>query len=399
MQADNYGRTCTTVESAAQAGDLYGRTTFYRPANDGQGFDFAFSSPFNDGLRGNQFVQTNTFSPGIPTNFTANWVSVTNTEGSEQQGEIIFYAADGSVLSSQSVTLPTAGRRDFSAHQFGANRVGLAEWRPADASARAVVSNVRYFYDNPTGALSFNGAMPVGARKGTGDTVVLSLDRLVGPAEAGLAVLELSNVLAEDVTVNAKFRSGNGTLLDEKAIELAARSTTHIIADQIDIDSLGSVALIANKPQSILATASHYDRDFDLSLRAAYSIPAIRAAGAALNGSYNTFLNQDQCRLVLVNTSTSDITVSVDLTRFDGDEVLSDQIFGIEARGATGLNICSTVPADEYGAVAVTPSAAGSLIGHVVRDGDDYQFLYRAAAVGSVDNHRQRKKIYHSLDS
>ena len=365
---NSYGRTCTDVTNGAP-GDVDGRTIWYHPA--GTGFDFAISLPFFSGKIGNQFVPFNTYHPsfGSP-NFVANWISVTNDSSSSETGTLTYYAQDGSILGSETATIAAGGRKDFSAHQFGPNRVGLAEWGTSSTTAKFVVRNIRYYYDNTTGAPSFNSAMQVEGIKATGEEIVVPLDK-----RNGSAVLELSNAADSPITVNATFRNSNGTAVSTTTFNLSNYATTHVVADGILTTDIGSVTLQGSFTSSVVAVGVHYSRDTAGELQNVYALSSREALGSVLRSSYNTFLGQS-CDLLLVNSTGADITSSITMTRFDGTVVANGVMVTTPASGVTNYNLCANDTADKYGAVVVQPGVADTITGAVVRHGaaESYQF-------------------------
>jgi hypothetical protein len=365
---NSYGRTCTEVTNG-DPGDIDGRTIWYHPG--GTGFDFAISLPYFGGKIGSQFVPFNTYHPSLfSSNFVANWVMVVNDSTTAASGTVLYYGHDGSLLGTESATLAEGARRDFSAHQFGGNKVGLVEWRPNDQTSRWVVRNVRYYYDNTVGAPSFNSAMQVEGAKATGEAIVVPLDK-----RNGSAVLELSNATNAAITVAATYRNLSGSVALSTSYELPAYGTIHVVADSILSTELGSVSLDGNAAGSVIAVGVHYSRDAAAELINAYALFSREAKGSALRSSYNTFLGQS-CDLILVNSTNSEVTSSITMTRFDGTVVADGVTVTTPANGVTNYNLCANDTADAYGSVVVEPGVPDSISGAVVRHGanESYQF-------------------------
>lgn len=362
-----FGQTCTEVPNG-DPGDIDGQAIYYHP--DGAGVDFAFALPFSRGITGAQFVPFNTFDPGVSANFVANWVSVTNLSPVAGSGTLRYYAQDGSLLGSEAVSLDAGARRDFAAHQFGANRVGLVAWITPAAPRSFSLRNIRYYYDNPTAAPTFNSALQVEGSFGTdGVQAVVQLDK-----RGGSAVLELSNITNAPISVQATFRSLSGAIVNSRTVSLAAFASFHIVADDILPTALGSVTLSSSNPNSFVAVGVHYSRDEAQQLLNAYALSARVPSGGILTSSYNTFLGQS-CDLVLVNTTGSAMMSDVRLTRSDGSIAANSVMISTPANGVSNTDLCANDTANNYGSVRVTPATTGSIVGAVVRHGasDRYQ--------------------------
>ncbi len=365
--SDAYGRSCTDVTGSS--GDVDGRTIFYHPR--GSGYDFAIALPFTTGNNRSQFVQFNSYDPSIFTSHPAgNWITVINEEATTQDGTLYYYAQDGSTLGSEAFSLAAGARRDFAAHQFGFNRIGLVEWRPSSSTAKFVLRNIRYYYDNSSGQNTFYSAIQLEGAPGNGEPMVLVLDK-----RNGTAVLELSNGTGSPITVDATFRSNTGALVGTQSYSLGAYSTTHAIADEFMPTDVGSVTLDGSTATSVVATTIHYTRDPSLNLLSAYAMHPRESKGAALRGSYNSYLGQS-CDLILANTTGADVASAVTLTRNDGTVVANAVQVDTPANGVTVYNLCALDPVDSYGAVLVVPATPNSISGTVVRSGaaSSYQF-------------------------
>lgn len=369
--AQSYGNVCSSYSGTA--GDVDGRMVHYLPS--GNSYDFAFAMSFSNGLKGSQFVPTNTYTasldPSDAGDFVANYIAVTNRESTPQSGLLLFYGQDGTELGSFPATLPASSRQDFSGHQFGTNIVGLAEWRPNDANARFQVKNVRYYYStsNP-GIESFDSATVIEASKGNGEPVVVALD-----TRGQTAVLEVSNTLSSSAQFVVHIYNGVGALVLNETITLAAHATIHYVADGLLDGGLGTAVVDGSTATSALVTGMHYGRTPTAGLKYTYASSAFEATGALLRGSYNTFLAQG-CSLFISNPNASAASATVSLKRYEGTVVVSGDSVNVPAFSTVEYDACSKDAADNYGVVSVTPAVANSLVSSVVRKGasDAYRF-------------------------
>lgn len=368
---NSYGKVCTTVTNG-MAGDIDGRMVFYKPVDNT--FDFAFSMPFQNGLKGSQFVAFNTFQPSLDTadaaNLVTNWVQVTNLESSEQTGTLFYYAQDGTTLGSEAVTLADGARRDFSGHQFGASRVGLIEWRPTNANASFQMRNVRYYYDNSGAQDRFDSAFQLEGLKGSGQLLAVPLD-----TRSQTAVVEVLNTTNAAQVVNVKIYDAAGTEVSSQDVNLPAFGSQHIIADTLLVNSLGMATVDGATAGGVVAVAMQYGRTQSGGIQFVYGILGREALGTAMRGSYNTFLGQG-CTLVVVNPTATAETVTIGMTRFDGTAVLTGGTLAVPARGAASTDLCTQELDNNYGVVTVQPTVSNSVVAHIVRLGenDAYRF-------------------------
>ncbi|MBL7663451.1 choice-of-anchor D domain-containing protein [bacterium] len=366
----SYGRVCSTHDGSA--GEVDGRMAYYRP--NATGYDYAFTLPFNNPVQGKQYVLFNTYQPSLDSadasNFVANWVQVTNLESTTQTGTLYYYSQAGSVLATDTQTIPAGARRDFSGHQFGPTLVGMIEWRPNNNNAQFQMRSTRYFYDNATLAEGFDGAVPLDGMKGSGQALVVPLD-----TRSSTAVLEVGNATSSSQAIVVQFYSGAGALLGTQNLNLPAYGSVHLVADGIIINSLGSAKIDGAASQGVVATAMQYGRTASLGINYVYATPAKQALGLGLKGSYNTFLGQS-CELEIVNASSSATTATVGMKRYDGTTVLSGQVINLAANGTAAYNACANDMSDVYGVVTVDAATNNTLSAHVIRKrpANDYRF-------------------------
>lgn len=371
--AGSYGQVCSS--HSGEPGDVDGRMVYYRPAATG-GFEFAFAMPLGNGISGPQFVPFNTFQPSLAPedqfDSVSNWIQLNNPNDTEQSGTMVFYNMDGSVLQSQPVTIPPGARRDFAAHAFGPNLVGVIEWRPADNTVPFRLRNVRYYYAVPDfSSDEFHTAAQFDGQRGSGSLLSAPLD-----TNGSSAIVEISNVSAQTNSVVAQVYTASGALVHTQLIELAPYASYHLITDTI-LNGQGGTALIQGSVTGgLIATAMQYGRDTGGHLLHMYGAPAEEALGVALKGSYNTFLGQG-CRLKVTNPTDTQRSITVKMRRNDGTDVLGSGVqLAVPARGLLDYDLCANEIADVYGVVTAEPDQPNTVTGTVIRLGhaDDYRF-------------------------
>ncbi|MFN8391325.1 MAG: Ig-like domain-containing protein [Bdellovibrionota bacterium] len=369
---DAYGKVCSTVDAPASAGDIDGRMVYYKQS--GSGYQFAFAMPFESGYAGDQFTTFNTYQPSLDPsdakNLAANWIQITNLESTTQTGALEYYSQAGDLIATDPVSLPGSARQDFSGHRFGSNLVGIIRWAPTSGSARFLMRNVRYYYDNEGAISSFASAMQLEGVKGSGELLSVPLD-----TSGKTAVLEVANVTASAITAAVAFYDSTGTNVSNQTLSLPAYGSVHLIADSIFNGGLGMATVDGSGTGSVIAVGMHYGRTSSHGIQYVYGIIAKQAVGAVLRGSYNTYLGQG-CELLLTNPTASAVNSTVSLVRYDGTNVLSGDAVSTAAHGVSRYNLCSHESPDFYGVVTVQPGTANSIFPTVVRTGanDDYRF-------------------------
>ena len=385
---DSIGKICSTHNGSP--GDLDGRMVYYRPSSgfnfSSNIFDFAFSLPFTRGIAGRQFVTFNTFHPSLSIadvgNFVADWIQITNLNGSEQSGQLVFYGMDGSELARQSISIPSQARRDFSGHQFGPNLVGLVEWIPSNDAVLFQLRNVRYIYNNRGDVNSFDAAFQLEGAMGSGQKLSVPVD-----TRDGSSVLEISNTSSEAVTAHVNIYGQNGEKHSEQNIPLAPHASFHLIIDGILERGLGSATVESSVANSVIAVAMQYGRNEDGGVRYMYGVYANEPVGTVLRGSYNTFLRQG-CDIVIHNPNDSATSATITMVRSDGLSLgarsslahaaapvaLGEQI-SIGAYSVAEFDACSLDGGSNYGVVTVQ-TEQNRLGGVIVRigEGNGYRF-------------------------
>jgi len=366
-----YGRFCSDIANA-NPGDVDGRMVHYLPRNGS--FDFAFAMPFSNGLPGPQFMPFNTFQPSINpadvNNVVANWIQITNNENSTQSGRLIFYAQNGSVLASQTVTLAAGGRGDYSGHQFGRNLVGMVEWRPSNATAKFLARNVRYLYDNPNVINTFDSAFQIEGIKGSGAALSVAMD-----TRGASSILEIGNALNERTQVSVRLFDGAGVLVETFNLTLNPYASQHLIMDEVLPNDVGRAEIKGSKRGSVVAVAMQYGRNPQLGIDYLYGTHAKEPFGTTLNGSYNSYLGQS-CRLYLSNTSDRFVKATVSVIRQDGTVVLDRLDNFIAPFGVSTTFSCAADSADNYGVIKVELDNPDSVVAEAVRigRGNAYRF-------------------------
>ena len=364
LRRNSYGRACASHDG--QPGDFGGRSVLYAPIVGHSVFHFAYPIPFKNGVIGPQYIPYNTYNPSYrasdQNNFVANWMQITNVGSSDATGVLIYYDMLGNVLRQERVLVAAGVRRDVSVHAVGPQRVGYVAWHP-DSAEPFVISNVRYVYDNPTGAVnSFDTATHVPALVGSGR-------KLVAPADTtnGMSVLELSNVSGAAISVRGAVHAADGTLRTNISLGLGAHETRHIILDGILAREAGSLWVEGNRSGSLIATVMQYDRELDGSLNFMYGLEGREATYVAARGSYNTYIGH-LSRVVLSNSSAAPQTVNVSAVRSDGTNVMSGEEFTVPPMGTLFVDVNDYEAADNYGVVTIQGFSPGSVSAWILRE-------------------------------
>lgn len=374
----SYGKICATITKGS-AGDLDGRMVYYKPGATEGSFQFAFAMPFGNGLEGSQFVHFDTTQPSLnpsdANNLVTNWVQITNLVDSSQSGKVNVYSNTGSKLGTISVNIPASGRVDIDAHRYGKNKYGLVEFVPAIPTSRFQVRNVRYYYDNPSALPSFSAAYPWEGFKGTGVKTILPLD-----TRSSDATIFVSNTTGAKVTAELVIYSHRGEIIKSLSSKLSAHATWSVSASSY-LRSTEGIARISSPSTagSLIASVTQVLHTSEGGIQTLYAVHASQPLGSVLRGSYNTFLSQG-CRLLMANSTSDPVTVSLSMKRYDGTALLKGKLLTVAGNGLSDYNLCGNEKTPAYGIVTIQPPVVDSISAIVLRQGvsdgvgDSYRF-------------------------
>jgi len=277
----------------------------YKPSNEG-GFDYVLNFPFSNPTAGDQLVQFNTFHPSLAPNevgnLAVNFLTVSNGEPTAQTGFVTMYSQTGAVLNRTLHTIPAAGRVDISVHDaagVGFNNVGLIRWEPTSSSAGFQVTLNRYAYDGASPFDEVVEAVSLPATLGSRQSQIVPVD-----TRGMTSVLEISNTSTESSVTTVSVTNSAGQTVLDTIVPLGPNATRHLVLDGDLINSLGLARITASEGGEAIVNALHYGRTANAGIRTMYQIQAREGLGSVMQGTYNTFLNQE-CFLYLGNTSSS----------------------------------------------------------------------------------------------
>ncbi len=368
-----FGKVCSNHNG--MKGDLDGRMVYYKTAPTNQlNYQFALALPFSNGKKGVQFVPFNTFQPSADPadarNFVANWIQITNLSNKTSRGVLTFYDQNGRTLGVKSVNLGKGARKDYAAHLWGAQKVGVVKWAPADSTISHQVRNMRYLYDNPHAANSFETAFQVEGLVGNGQEQSV----LLAPDQQTTAVLELINTKNTEVRASVKFYTESGVRKKSFEFTLKPYATRHIIADSILRSERGFVTIHGAQVSSVIAVGMHYVKNAAGGVTSMYGTHAVESLGSVLRGSYNTFLGQ-KVKMWIINPTNQPQLATLSMVRANGfrirggdSQIQLGSQFSVPARGVRVVNLNQYEQQNNYGVVTLQPEKDNSLISWVLRE-------------------------------
>lgn len=348
-----YGRVCFSHN--AEAGLVGGQVSYYLPETDGRGYQFAYSSSFTNGKKGEVFVPTNTYNPNLnfnkQKNLVANWIQITNISPYTASGTLFFHGQNGRpVAPPQRVTLAAGQRKDIPGH-ISENTVGMARWVPDYVHAEFLVRVVRYVYDNPQSTNSFDTAFQINSMLGTGNLLSTPLD-----TTQGSAVLEIMNTLDRAVSAVVEIYDDSGRLAGRVNLtpaHLPAYGTFHLITDGIlGTGKRGSAYIKGSSANSIAAVSMIYARDQHANLQFMYGVNANPVTKTQLTGSYNTFLEKKPY-LAVSNPGNTPATLLVSLKNVNNNARTIGNTQSIPAKGTLYLDLSAYEVENTYGQVSI----------------------------------------------
>lgn len=360
---DRFGRVCFVHSEVA--GSVDGGVTYYLPKEGSSEFQFAYSSSFTNGQKGEVFLPINTYNPNLShnkqNNMVANWVQITSQSSKSESGTLYFYDQVGGLLSSKSVRLNAGERKDVSGHDYG-KMIGMARWVPADSTSVFLVRVVRYVFDNKYGHNNFDTAFQINGLYGSGSSQVAPLD-----LTQGSSILEVLNTSNAATTAQIEIRNEAGELkssLNLTEAQLPAYGSFHIIVDGILGQGERGVAIVQGaRANSVAVVSMVYARNEWGDVNYMYGINGVPNVKASSKGTFNSYLNQVS-NLIIPNSSETDIEVEVILNGQSGEIARLVQV--VPTLGVVNLNLRDLVPSDTYGTVTVNSPV--KLAAWVVRD-------------------------------
>jgi hypothetical protein len=347
---NKYGRVCFVHSEAA--GSISGGVTYYLPKENSSEYQFAYSSSFTNGQKGEVFLPINTFNPNLSVgkqdNMVANWVQVTSQSTKPELGTIYFYDQVGNLLTTKTLSLGAGERKDVSGHDFG-KMIGMARWVPVDSTSVFLVRVVRYIYDNKVGRNSFDTAFQINGLYGSGSQLFVPLD-----LTQGSSILEVLNTSGNATSALLEIRNEAGELKAELNLSnahLPAYGSFHVIVDGILSQGERGVAIVKGSEQNSVAVVSMvYARNDWGDVNFMYGVNGVPSLKYDAIGTFNSYLGQSSS-LIIPNPSEEEIEVEILLSGQDGEIARFGQ--SIPALGIVNLNLRDLVPADTYGTVNI----------------------------------------------
>lgn len=373
------GLICSSHNGAP--GAINGRMVYYKPSSSkGTSIEFAFAMPFNNIIKGAQYVSFNTFQPSLNSNdlnnFVANWLQIGNPSNKKETTVLSLYSVDGNLLKKLKISLNPKQKIDYPVHRLGKSMAGMASLIPTQATTSLMLRNTRYFYNGKEGIATkagqehFKSALTTEGIKGTGEVIVAPAD-----IRNTMSVIEISNVLSEKVRVNVSIYASDGNYVRSKIVKLQSYSSHHLILNSLNLaKDLYSIGLKSNVKNSLIASVIQYGYKKDKGLLYAYGMPMTQLFKNVLTSSYNTFLNQ-KCNLLLLNQLQNQQNVLLSMTSDNGTNIVNKESISIPSHGVVDYDICSRDTADKYGIVKIE-SQANSVYGTLVRKGKNNSYMF-----------------------
>jgi len=350
------GNFCSSAVGALEA--FESRMVYYLPETKPEKlrqFQFALSERSTNGQKGPQIVPINMFHPGLgvsdASKVTANWLHLGNESGRREAGTLYIHDSSGALLRSEYLQLNGYEIQSFPLHDFGTSWYGSARWVPERAVTRFSLNVSRYFYDNPWAYPTFDAALQIEGKTATGRTQYVPVDTI-----GRSVVLEVLNALDRDVVAEVYVGTTATTL------NLPPFGSVHLPLDSfVGPAQSARVAIRSDARESIYASAIHYARATDGTLRYAYSMRAIEPLKPRLRGTYNTHLAQSSWL-----TMTSDVSqfVTVVMRRTNGTKVVE---LRLPISDLLSIDLSSYEFADRTGTVFVIPDEPGTISAWVLR--------------------------------
>ena len=367
FRVDSYGIFRLEFEGA-----LDGRIFFYRTGTTGSDFEFVFSLPFSDPLKGTSSVGFNTFQPSYRPDESdfgvANWLSIVNLDSIERQYSVKTYNQVGSLLAERLVSVQAGKRVDIEGGHTtaGRNVVGMHKIEPKHASAPYLAQLIRYGTSQPFGTLvnRYNFAVPLVAKSGTGRSIHMPISRQFGETNW----VEIANTSTQTVNTTVTLYNAFGQSVYSQVLSLAPLSQQHIHATEyLSEGEVGVASVRSGVTDSIVAQSMIYLRRADGSVSSMYAIQASEALESNVAGTFNRYLEMSNY-LRVANMSDTDTLVTILVHAPEG---VSEYQLPLEGKGSTVLPMHDRnyfrTSSNTYGILTVEASGSAKIYSELVR--------------------------------
>ena len=364
----DYGLLDVTVTPSGCVDGEMGLLTFDPTSGDLDNYFSTDLQPTNTGTCWNVF---NIFNPSLDladSNLpTTHWLQISNGDTVARNFTVNRYNFDGSLVSSQAVSIAAKARQDIAAgHEDGvANRYGLVEVIPENGTLPYIAQLFRYGTDTTTQAgermTAFTLADNCMSASATDKYISVS-------AGAGAANwLELSNQTGSAQTLTVEVYSNTGGLQATDVFNLGALQSLHYNASQhLGVNESGMARISSSAGDFLVKSSSYYYRS-DGKISAAYTNMARGLLPTVGEAAYNTYLDQINW-LRMYNPTGSTVNVQIEAYNASGTLIGTQNVSLAAERGLDfGINSAFSLGAGVVGKLVITPSTNNSIIADVVR--------------------------------
>lgn len=380
-----YGVVRVDFNDSTPGALLRGRISQYRPNDNGDGFDFAYSKELRNPTKGDTFAIANTIDPQGGGNIVLNWAEIVNTSDEPQTFTAESYDQDGNQVDDPiTFTLRPNARRDFAGgHQFDQQGVYAIRFVPQDGAAEYLAGITRYGTDSleARADVTYNFSTHIEARAGTGDVHYVTNTDIQGECWSQINWIEVLNTRSKDVDVTLIFRNLNGQEVARFTENLGPLAQRHFNASPILRSvSSGFVEIQSGEIDAIITQSSVYVYNCaGDQFQTAFSSQGRIPGKIKVIGSYNNFLNQNSF-LRIINTNTQDTDVMISLFDLLGEE-RSEVIEQVASKFVRDYDLkdkslFNTNP-EEYGTIRINSNQPQEVVAETLR--------YRVKDDGNID--------------
>ena len=392
LELDTYGTICVAAKTDELGAWMGGVTLYKADTRDGDlpfgtRFDFVLHYPFTNPRTGTFTQPLNTFHLGVQKEATiANWIRLTDAEqgdGERLRGELVYYDANGEVITVDIVDLPDGGRFDYAGHERigGDNNidaVGMVRFIPAEKSdgsaQKYYLSLGRYFYDCVgAGCTNFYTAFVVPYRPAS----TVAMQGGVSTVNGELSIVELNNITEDMALVELTSYNGTGTEEAGAMSEVPARATRHQVINKngdtgfLNGESVGS-ATVRAVSGAVSAVTFFYKLDESGRLRYAYAAPLVGTGDIVQLSEFNTFIGNKNVA-ELHNTAETEINVQL-VARNVANEVVLVEDITLEPHATE--RIALALPENTFGTLIIQSDIEGLVFRNYVSR-EEYTLSFR----------------------
>ncbi len=365
-----YGQTCATIVNG-DPDSLLAQIIDYQPNR--KNFRYAQTLPYSLARSGRQFVSYNQSFPDLssmPKEKTVRFLSIVSGSSVPQTGTLRFYDHSGNLIKTSALEIAADARKNLAVPD--SSKAGFVQWQPDASDAEFQLSFVTYTLDS-SGSRIASFTVPANRPAGAARAAPFIAE------PQSKALLQLSNVLDSEVSVDLKIIKQSGKTFPPVTLKIAARNTLRINLNRYLKKGHGAVEVQSPSAEALLATLLYYGVDSESQVPYSNAINLMSGTGNTSEVLYDN--STGKCSLLLANLSESAQTVLLSVTDSEGQTVVDSDPIPLLANSTLRKNVCSKIRKGS-GRIRISPEIPGKLVGILEQQSTRPETFYQTPLSG-----------------